>query len=340
MRRARKVPQTPVFIDEIEGVMKRPTVLVTETLDPQCEAWLAERARVTRPSGPGDEALRGALAEADGLVIRTYTRVDEALLAAAPRLRVVGRAGVGLENVDLEGCRRRGVAVVHTPEANTQAVVEYVWTLVTDWFRPRLWLDAAPSAAEWNRLREDAAGRRQLDELTLGILGVGRIGSRVGAVAAALGMRVQGYDLLGAEATLRRLSYPMEFVGPERLYREADILTLHVDARPANRGLVGAARLAELKPACLLVNTARGMVVDPAALAAWARRVEPTGGGALLDVHEPEPFGPDYPLLGLANVRLAPHLASRTETAMRNMSWVVRDVVEVLEGRPPRFPAP
>jgi phosphoglycerate dehydrogenase-like enzyme len=147
------------------------------------------------------------------------------------------------------------------------------------------------------------------------------------------------HDLLGEEVALRRLGCPAEFVQPDRLWREADVLTVHVDGRPSNRGLIGAEQLAKLKPGCLFVNTARGMLVETSALAAWARRVEPAGGGAVLDVHAPEPFGSDYPLLNLPNVRLAPHLASRTETAMRNMSWVVRDVVEVLAGRPPQFPA-
>jgi len=320
--------------------MNPPRVLVAEPLDPECEAWLAERAAVARPSSEGRAALLASVADADGLVVRTYTRVDRELLAAAPRLRVVGRAGVGLDNLDLDACRGRGVAVVHTPEANTQAVVEYLWTLVLDRVRPRHWLAGPVPGPEWNRLRADTVGRRQLSELTLGILGIGRIGSRVGEVGAALGMRVVGYDLLGPETIRPRLAYPLEWAEPEAAYRQADVFTLHVDGRPANRGLVGAAQLALLKSDCLFVNTARGMLVDAAALAAWARRVAPAGGAALLDVHQPEPFGPDYPLLGLPNVALAPHLASRTATALRNMSWVVRDVVAVLEGRAPRFPAP
>ncbi|MBI5837465.1 MAG: 3-phosphoglycerate dehydrogenase [Candidatus Eisenbacteria bacterium] len=319
--------------------MNRPRVVVSETLDPVCAAWLEERATVTRLEPENRTGLLAAVADADGLVVRTYTRVDSEALAAGPRLRVVGRAGVGLDNIDLPACRARGVAVVHTPDANTQAVVEYFWALVLDHIRPRHRLVAVPTTPEWHRLRTDVVGRRQLNELTLGVLGVGRIGSRVARLALDFGMRVVAHDLLGEEVVRGRVPGALEFVPPERVFAESDILTLHVDGRPANRGLITAGKLALFKGSCLFVNTARGMLVDAGALAAWARRAAPAGGAALLDVHDPEPITRDYPLLGLPNVALAPHLASRTETAMRNMSWVVRDVMEVLEGRVPEFPA-
>lgn len=319
--------------------MALPVVAVTEALDPVCLEWLAARARVESLPTEDREALLRGLSETEGLVVRTYTRVDQALLAAAPKLRVVGRGGVGLENIDLDACRRRGVATVYTPDANTQAVVEYVFAVLLEWFRPRLWLDRAPDAREWTDLRSTVVGRRQLHGLTLGIMGLGRIGSRVGQVASALGMRVVGNDLLPRDEILHRINYPLEFLPPGRVLEEADVLTLHVDARPGNRGMIGEEALALLKPSCLLLNTARGMLVDAWAIAAWARLAALQGGGAILDVHDPEPFGPGYPLLGMHNVRLAPHLASRTDAAMANMSWVVRDVIEVLEGRQPRFPA-
>src|SRR5690606_20110365 len=143
------------------------------------------------------------LPDAAGLVVRTYTQVNAALLAKAPNLKVVGRAGVGLDNVDLAACKRRNVQVVYTPDANTQAVVEYVLALLLDVVRPRVDLPPGASAEQFHTLRGPASQGRQLDTMTLGILGFGRIGKRLGKAAAALGMKVLANDLL-PEAQLRK----------------------------------------------------------------------------------------------------------------------------------------
>ncbi len=315
-----------------------PTVLVAEPLDDRPAAWLARHARVIHADTGQPAALAAALAQADGLVVRTYTRVDDTLLDRAPGLRVVGRGGVGLDNIDLDACRRRGVCVVSTPDANTQAVVEYVFALILDALRPRTSIDAAATADRFHELRRTEVGT-QLDTLSLGILGFGRIGKRMGQVAAAIGMKVLVNDLL-PEAQLRpKVNYDFDCVDKTALYAGADILSIHVDGRAANRHLIDADALAQLKPSCLLINAARGMLVDAAALADWARRHQADGARAILDVHDPEPPPPDYPLHALPNVRLLPHLAARTATALENMSWVVRDVVAVLQGRRPRYPA-
>ena len=173
-------------------------------------------------------------------------------------------------------------------------------------------------------------------ELTLGILGFGRIGSAVARVGAALDMRVLYNDLIEVPAPKRSGAEPVSF---ERLLAESDVLTVHVDYRPENRHLLNAAAFARLKPGVLFLNTSRGFVVDPAALAAFLK-ANPKAQ-AMLDVHDPsEPIRADYPLLGLPNARLTPHLASGTEKAKRNMSWVVRDVWRVLSGEAPEWEAP
>lgn len=316
-----------------------PTVIVTETLDDTPAKWLAERVNLVWCSHEKTDELRRLLREAQGLLVRTYTQVNDALLADAPRLKVVGRAGVGLDNIDVPACRRRGVEVVYTPDANTQAVVEYILALMLDDVRPRLSLARPVTPQEFHSHRKTQVGR-QLDELTLGILGFGRIGKRLGRAAHALGIKVLANDVL-SEATLRReVDYPFAFVDKPTLYRQSDILTVHVDGREENRAMIDAAALAQLKPDCLFINAARGMLVDAAALAAWAKQNTAKGGRVILDVHEPEPPPADYPLYGLPNVRLLPHLASRTHRALENMSWVVRDVLAVIEGHKPQFPAP
>ena len=306
------------------------TVVITERLDDACAAWLAERCEVVwhRFDAPGFDDV---LMNADGLVVRTYTQVDSDLLARAPKLRVIGRAGVGLDNFDLPACRSAGVAVVHTPDANTQAVVEYVLGLMLDRHRPRNPLPTGADADTFHAMRSREVGT-ELATLTLGVVGYGRIGKRVAAVAQTLGMRVLCCDVDPAAASDGRALVPHG-----QVYAEADVLTLHADGRPENHHLVDADVLARVRPTALLINAARGPLVDADALAAWLRRHP--AARAVLDVHDPEPPAPDSPLQGLPNCRLQAHLASRTHTALSNMSRVVEDVHAVLQNREPRFPA-
>jgi phosphoglycerate dehydrogenase-like enzyme len=314
----------------------RPLVIQTEDLDPEPAAWLAERCEfVVCPFN--EEARFGELLpRAEGLVVRTYTQVNRDLLSRAPNLKVVGRAGVALENIDVAACRERGIKVVHTPGANTRAVVELVTAFLVDALRPRLYLDVPVAPDRWHQIRREVIGKRELNELTLGILGFGRIGSAVARLGAALDMRVLYRDIIEIPSSRRSGAEPVSF---DRLLAEADVLTVHVDYRPENRHLINAAACGRLKSDVLFLNTSRGFVVDPAALAGFLR-ANP-GARAMIDVHDPsEPIKPDYPLLGLSNAKLTPHLASGTEKAKRNMSWVVRDVWRVLSGEKPEFEAP
>ncbi|MCC7350753.1 MAG: hypothetical protein IT446_09305 [Phycisphaerales bacterium] len=313
----------------------KPVVLVTEGGDPRPLAWLKERARVIEAK-VDEPAYAAALGEAQGLSVRTYTRVDQALLERMPKLRVVGRGGVGLENIDVAACRSRGVEVVYTPDANTLAVGDYVVGYMLQLLRPwEFFSDAPYGPAEFKRIRNTVRGR-QLNELTIGILGMGRVGRRVGHLAAnGFGMRVLYNDLLDVS---NQLMFPARSVEKEVLFAEADVLTIHVDMRPGNEHLVCRDQLSRMKPTSIVINTSRGEVLDAAALAEAIRSGKLFG--AALDVFHPEPPGEDFPLLGLNNVLLTPHIAARTQTAMENMSWVVRDLIEVLEGRKPKYPAP
>jgi phosphoglycerate dehydrogenase-like enzyme len=314
------------------------TVLVSEGSDPVPLQWLKERTRVIE-TPYDDPAFAGHLGQADGMVVRTYTRVDDALLGRAPRLRVVGRGGVGLENIDVAACRRRGVEVVYTPDANTLAVGDFVFGYLLQLLRPwSFFREQVYEPKEFKRIRNTVRGR-QLNELTLGILGMGRVGRRVGHIAVnGFGMRVIYNDLIDFVARGEAPAFDATPVDKPTLYRESDVLSLHVTMLPGNENLVGRDQLALMKPDAVMINTSRGEVLDAHALAAaiQGKRL----AGAAIDVFHPEPPKPDFALLGLDNVLLTPHLAARTYTALENMSWVVRDVVEVLVGRPPRFPAP
>jgi phosphoglycerate dehydrogenase-like enzyme len=316
--------------------MAKPLVLVTEGSDAKPLEWLKEQVRVVEIAYD-DPGFDRQLAEAEGMVVRTYTKVNAALLAKAPRLKVVGRGGVGLENIDVKACRARGVEVVYTPDANTIAVGDFVFGYALQLLRPwNFFRERVYDPKEFKRIRNTVRGR-QLNELTIGILGMGRVGKRVGQIAAnGFGMRVIYNDILDIPPS--SLSFAATSVEKPALYRESDILSLHVTMLPGNENLVGREQLAMMKSSAILINTSRGEVLDAAALreAIVNKRL----AGAALDVFHPEPPGADFPLVGLENVLLTPHLAARTFTAIENMSWVVRDVVEVLEGRRAKYPAP
>jgi phosphoglycerate dehydrogenase-like enzyme len=316
------------------AVSDKPLIIQSEHLSEEAARWLAQRCRLVAVASDAPQ-FTGCLAEADGLLVRTYTRVDEELLDHGRALRVVGRAGAGLDNIDIPACRARGIEVVYTPEANTQAVVEYILCLIADALRPRTAIDRAVDARRWEEIRAQNIGRRQMSECTLGILGLGRIGRRVAQVAGAIGGRVLYNDLLEIPPEARFGARP---VAVETLFEEADILSIHIDGRAANRNFIAPRLIRRMKGDVLFLNTSRGFVVDNVALAEFLR--DHPDAEAHLDVHEPEPFDESYPLLGLPNAKLYPHLAARTEAAMLNMSWVVKDVWAVLEGKEPQWPAP
>lgn len=335
----RTIHRTSSFTASIAGMTSsssadRPLVVRTEHLDSGAEAWLQERCRVVH-AGVDSEEFATCRSDIEGLVVRTYTRVDTTLLDQLPKLRVVARAGVGLDNIDVEACSARGVPVVHTPDANTQAVVEYVTALLCDALRPRLTLQEPVSKARWGEIREEVCGAWQMNELVLGILGFGRIGRRVAQVANAIGFTTIYHDLLDIPEESRQGA---DAVGLDALLQDCDVLTIHVDGRDANRGFLDSTLLGKMKSDAIILNTSRGFVIDESALASWL--AANPAGLAILDVHAEEPFTDDDPLLGRGNAHLAPHLASRTTTAMANMSWVVKDAWRVLQGEAPRHPAP
>ncbi len=304
---------------------EKPLILVTEKLAARPLAWLAERA-VIAAGMPESKAFQEASPLATGLIVRTHTKVNVDLLATLPCLKVVGRAGVGLDNIDLPACQARCVTVVNTPDANTQAVVEYVTSLLGWALRPVEFLDHAVTLDEWERLRYSRIPPRELREMTLGVLGLGRVGSRVAQVARAIGCRTLFNDIAPISAAR---SDGHESVSVERLFAESDIISLHIDGRPSNRGFVSSQLVGLMKPTVLLINSSRGLVLDATALATHLK--SHASSRAIIDVHDPEPFLANYPLLGLPNAHLAAHMASRTETAIEAMSWVVRDVLGAVQ---------
>lgn len=273
-------------------------------------------------------AVRGCA----GVITMLSDRVDEAFLdAAGSALRVVANYAVGFDNIDLEACRRRGVRVTNTPGVLTEATADLTWALILAAARRVVAGDALVRGGKWAGWAPTLLRGLELRGAALGILGAGRIGTAVARRAAGFGMRIlytntRPNDVLERELGARR-------VGLERLVREADVLTLHVPLRPENRHVIGAAELAAMKPSAILVNTARGAVIDEAALvdALAVGRIAAAG----LDVYEHEPrLAPG--LAELPNVVLLPHLGSATyETRDRMAHMAAENVLVVLRGGEP-----
>src|SRR6476646_6778067 len=268
----------------------RPVVLVTEGGDPKPMEWLRSQAEVLEIP-LDDPRLNAVLSRAQGLVVRTYTKVNDELLNKAPNLKVVGRGGVGLENIDVAACRKRGVQVVYTPDANTIAVGDFVFGYILQLIRPyAAFRERTPDPKEFKRLRDTLRGR-QLNQLTIGILGLGRVGRRVGHIAAnGFGMRVLYNDVIDVKAQVK---FPATAVDKPTLYRESDILSLHVTMIPGNENLIGARELAMMKPYAILINTSRCEVLDVLALADALKNKKLAG--TAIDVFHPEPPAANFP---------------------------------------------
>ncbi|MGN6505491.1 MAG: NAD(P)-dependent oxidoreductase [Tepidisphaeraceae bacterium] len=311
----------------------RPIIVCTEGSDPIPLDWLKERADVREVPYDAPE-LSEHLAVAEGLLVRTYTKVTAAFLDQCPKLRVVGRGGVGIENIDVKACRARGIEVVYTPDANTLAVGDFVFGYILQLIRPwNFFKERAYTPKEFKHIRATVRGR-QLNEMTLGIVGMGRVGKRMLKIANGFGMKVLYNDVIDVGP----LDFPATKVDKETLFRQSDVVSLHVTMLPGNDNMIGRDLIGLMKPDAILINTSRGEVLDAQALAdaIKAKKIF----GAALDVYWPEPPPADFPLLGLDNVLLTPHLAARTGTALENMSWVVKDVWAVLQGESPKYPAP
>ena len=312
--------------------MDLPDVLIPEPLAPAPLEWLRERARIIHPVS---QTISDAeLAQADALIVRTYTRVDRSLLDRAPNLRVIARAGVGLDNIDLDACKSRNIPVVHTPAANTEAVVEYVVSVMLSTLRPIAQLDHQIDPTQWGSFRDDAITPGTCVGTSLGIIGMGRIGQRVAQCAAALAMETMYYDLIEIDPEQRHGASPHDL---NTIARDCRVITIHIDGREENRKILDQSFFDQLRDDVILINASRGMVMDTHAAIRFAQ-VHPDAT-LILDVHDPEPIPEDSLLWSLPNVTLTPHIAAGTRQAKEAMSWVVRDVVRVLNAESPEYPA-
>jgi (S)-sulfolactate dehydrogenase len=307
-------------------------VVICEFMDPTAVASLAARFDTAFDPEMAErrEPLKLLIADADALIVRNKTQVDAELMAAAPKLKVVGRLGVGLDNIDVLTCKSRGIEVIPATGANALAVAEYVIGTALILLRGAYASTDAVAAGKWPR---SALGNgREIAGKTLGVVGFGQIGQLSGRLARALSMKVIGFDAMipaehpmwSAERTTAR-----KF---DEVLHEADVVSIHVPLTPATRGLIDAGKLALMKSDAILINTSRGQVVNEAVLAAALRAGKL--GGAALDVFEHEPLASGTPLVGCPRLLLTPHVAGVTrESNVRVSTMIAEKVAAALDRR-------
>ena len=312
----------------------KPLVILTHPMPEEWIAPLREHVRlVVGPAGVAgvDASLQPYFAEAEGLFTWLIDRVDDALLAQMPRLKVVSNLAVGVDNIDLEACTRRGIAVGHTPGVLTEAVADLTFALLLSIAR------GLPAAAEdaragrWGLWQPDRWLGAELHGSTLGIFGMGKIGQAVARRGHAFGMRI-----LYTSHSVRpeaETAWGAQRVPWETLLAESDFLCLHTPLTPETRGVVNAEALRRMKPTAYLVNMARGPVVETDALVQALQ--EGWIAGAALDVTDPEPLPPDHILYRLPNCLITPHIGSATHTTRRRMAEVaIANLLAGLRGKP------
>jgi len=292
-------------------------IVVADKISEQGISLLGETGwQVVQPAPP---ALLAELAGADGLIVRSATRVTSELLERAPRLRVVGRAGVGVDNIDVEAATRRGVLVMNTPGGNATSVAEHTLALILALARSVPQLNAAIHAGRWEK---GAASGMELRGKTLGLIGLGRVGSEVARRARAFEMRVLAHDPHISENVARDVG--TELVPLQELLAQSDIVSLHTALSPETEKMINAETLARMKRGARLINAARGELVDEAALAAALRSGHLAG--AAVDVFAAEPPR-GSPLLGLPNVIATPHVAGSTAEAQEEIGTQIAQQV-------------
>jgi D-3-phosphoglycerate dehydrogenase len=287
-----------------------PHVLIPDSVDAKAIDVLKQASGLTYdyPGKLTQEQLVAQVGAAEALIVRSGVRVTREVFAAAPQLKAVARAGVGVDNIDVEAATEHGVVVMNTPGGNTISTAEHTFALMLALARQLPAGDASMRAGKWDRKNFMGV---ELRGKTLGLLGFGRIGQAVGKRALAFEMNVIAYDPLLPDDAFAALG--VQRVTTDALYAQADFISLHVPLLDATRAMINADAIARMKNGVRIINAARGALIHDADLAAALQSGKVAG--AALDVFEPEPPAPDNPLLGLPQVIHTPHLAASTSDA-------------------------
>ncbi len=300
-------------------------ILITEFMDERAVARLQAAHDVLYDPQLVDDAPRLAseAARADVIIVRNRTQVRGALLAALGRCTVVGRLGVGLDNIDVPACAARGMRVIPATGANALSVAEYV--IGTAMLLLRGAYAATPAVAGGQWPRNALSNGREIAGKTLGLIGFGSIGQLTATMGLALGMQVVAFDAMMDDDHPAFAQIGARFAGLDELVTVSDVVSLHVPLVDSTRGLFGAARIAAMKPGAVLINTARGGIIDEPALAAALR--SGALGGAAIDVFGTEPLPASPHFDGCPNLILTPHVAGVTAEANERVSFLIADKV-------------
>ena len=303
-------------------------IVVAEKVAPSALAVFKEQSDWTVAT-PEKDALAAELANADALLVRSAVFVDAAMMDKAPKLRVIGRAGVGVDNIDLEAATKRGIAVMNTPGGNAIAVAEHTLALMLALARHVSRADASTHSGKWEKKSLQGT---ELKGKTLGIVGLGRIGVEVAKRAVAFGMKIVAHDPYVAFSFAQQLQITLAPL--DELFAKSDYITLHVGLTPQTQGIINAANIAKMKKGARLVNCARGELLDDAAVVAALQSGQL--GGAALDVFRDEPLK-DSAYHSAPNLILTPHIAGSTNEAQDAVGRADRDAGARVpaEGRDP-----
>jgi D-3-phosphoglycerate dehydrogenase len=308
----------------------RAKVLVSDPIAAEGIAILEKAADVDVKTGLSKDELQAIIGNYDALAVRSETKVTAEILAAATNLKIIGRAGVGVDNIDVAKATERGILVVNSPEGNTIAAAELTVALLLALARNIPQADSSLRGGEWKRSKFTGV---EVYKKTLGVIGFGKIGREVAKRLQSFGMNVLAYDPYLTEDQAAQLG--VRQVDLNTLYRESDYITLHVPKTKETAGMIGKDQIALMKPDVRLVNVARGGLIDEAALseALITNRI----AGAAIDVYSVEPASPDNPVLKHPNVIHTPHLGASTEEAQVNVAVdIAEQIVDVLAGKPAR----
>lgn len=324
--------------------MKRFRVLLTDKIDPAGTEILETIAEIKYASARTEDVLAEEGADADGMVVRVPAVITRKIIQNAKKLKVIGRFGVGYDNVDVAAATEKGIVVTYTPGANTLSVAEYTIGLMFTLAKQIIPADKALRERNW-AMRLDYRGI-ELAGKTLGIVGLGEIGGEVARLAGPLGMRVVYWSRTRKEEKEQKIG--MEYLAlteqdkskglrvPEKLLQQSDFISPHCALTPDTRGLIGKKEIAMMKEGSFFINTARGELVDEHELYIALKNGKLAGAG--LDVFEKEPPY-DSPLLTMQNVIVGPHVAALAKDALRRVSvWVAEDIVRVLSKQRPLHP--
>ncbi len=306
-------------------------ILVSDPIAPEGIEMLRRVAEVDVKLGLEPDELLKIIPKYKALVVRSETKVTRPIIEAAPGLEVVGRAGVGVDNIDLDAATERGVVVVNAPQGNTVAAAEHTMALLLSLARHIPQADASMRAGKW--ARKDYVGV-EVRGKTLGVVGLGPIGSEVARRGASMEMEVLAVDPFVPDERARAIG--AEPVTLDELIEQSDFISVHVPLTPSTRGMIGSEEFARMKDGVRILNVARGGIIDEAALAEAVKSGKVAG--AAVDVFTEEPIKPANPLLGNPRIILTPHLGASTAEAQERVAiHVAEQIVDIFSGKPARY---